>query len=78
MNYIDDSDLPLVTDEQLQESLKDSDYTVPILRAGPKFEVPGPDRASVVAERYSAALRHLRQFQQTRTETPAPSRIPGS
>jgi len=49
MNYTNDSDLPVVTDEQLQESLKKTrEYTVLILKAGPKFEVPGPDLASGV------------------------------
>jgi hypothetical protein len=47
MNYTNDSDLPVVTDEQLQESLKKTrEYTVLILKAGP--ESRGPDRASGV------------------------------
>ena len=51
MNYTNDSDLPVVTDERLQESLKKTrGYTVLILKAGPKFEVPGPDRASGVTK----------------------------
>jgi hypothetical protein len=51
MNYTNDSDLPVVTDEQLQESLKKTrEYTVLILKAGPEFEVPGPDRASGVTK----------------------------
>jgi hypothetical protein len=49
MKYTNDSDLPVVTDEQLQESLKKTrEYTVLILKAGPEFEVPGPARASGV------------------------------
>jgi hypothetical protein len=51
MNYTDDSDLPVVTDEQLQELLKESrEYTVLVLKAGPKFEPPDSDRTSGAAE----------------------------
>lgn len=51
MKYTNDSDLPGVTDEQLQESLKKTrEYTVLILKAGPEFEVPGPDRSSGVTK----------------------------
>lgn len=47
MNYTDDSELPEVTDEQLEASLKKTRaYTVLVLKAGPKFEAPGPDRTS--------------------------------
>ena len=49
MNYTNDSGLPAVTDVQLQESLKKTrEYTVLILKAGPKFEVralTAPSRA---------------------------------
>jgi hypothetical protein len=52
MNYRDDDDdLPVVTDEQLEQSLtKTRPYTVLILKAGPKFEMPGPDRTSGVTK----------------------------
>jgi hypothetical protein len=51
MIYTDDSDLPTVTDEQLEASLKQTRaYTVLILRAGPNFEMPGPDRTSGVTK----------------------------
>ena len=51
MNYTDDSELPVVTDEQLEASLKQTkDYSVVILKAGPKFEMPGPDRTSGVTK----------------------------
>jgi hypothetical protein len=47
MNYTDDSSLPVVTDEQLQELLKEiREYSVLILKAGPKFEPPDSDRTS--------------------------------
>jgi hypothetical protein len=47
MAYTGDSDLPMVTDEQLEESLKKTrEYTVVILKTGPKFEAPGTDRTS--------------------------------
>lgn len=47
MNYTDDSDLPVVTDEQLQELLKETkEYAVLILKAGPKFQSPDSDRPS--------------------------------
>jgi hypothetical protein len=51
MNYTDDSELPVVTDEQLEASLEHTkEYTVLILKAGPKFEMPGPDRTSGVTK----------------------------
>jgi hypothetical protein len=51
MNYTDDSDLPVVTDEQLEASLQQvKQYTVLILKVGPKFETPGPDRTSGIAK----------------------------
>jgi hypothetical protein len=50
MNYTDDSQLPEVTDEQLQERLQETrPYTIVILKAGPNFSMPGPDRDSDVA-----------------------------
>ena len=51
MKYTDDSDLPAITDEQLQQALIGTrPYTIVILKAGPRFEMPGPDRASEVAK----------------------------
>jgi len=45
MTYTDDSDLPEVTDEQLQEALPTTrPYTIVVLKAGPKYQMPGPDR----------------------------------
>jgi hypothetical protein len=45
MIYTDDSDVPVVTDEQLEASLKQIRvYTVLIPKAGPKFEPPSSDR----------------------------------
>ena len=45
MIYTDDSDLPVVTDEQVEASLKQTRaYAVLILKAAPKFEPPGSDR----------------------------------
>jgi hypothetical protein len=50
MTYTDDSDLPEVTDEQLKEALpRTKPYTIVILKAGPKFEAPGPDRSPETA-----------------------------
>ena len=51
MNFSGDSDLPEVTDEQLQAALtKTREYTVVILKAGPKFEAPGSDRTTGVTK----------------------------
>ena len=51
MNFTGDRDLPEVTDEQLQASLTQTkEYTVVILKAGPKFEMPGQDRTSGVTK----------------------------
>ena len=50
MEYTDNSQLPEVTDEELQQALPNTrPCTIVILKAGPKFEMPGPDRASDVA-----------------------------
>jgi hypothetical protein len=51
VDYTDDSDLPDVTDQMLEEALPTTKpYTVVVLKAGPKFELPGPDRDSDVAK----------------------------
>jgi hypothetical protein len=51
MKYTDDSVLPQVTDEMLTEALpKSAPYTIVVLKAGPNFSVPGPDRDPVVAK----------------------------
>ncbi|HEY3009256.1 MAG TPA: hypothetical protein VGJ63_14485 [Micromonosporaceae bacterium] len=51
MRYPDDSDLPAITDEQLQQALTGTrPYTIVILKAGPRFETPGPDRSPDVAK----------------------------
>lgn len=47
MKYSGSSALPEVTDEMLQASLqKVRPYTVVVLKAGPNFSMPGPDRDS--------------------------------
>src|SRR4051794_30233021 len=49
MRYTDDSGLPAVTDEMLERALTEvRPYTIVILKAGPNFETPGPDRGSGV------------------------------
>jgi YCII-related domain-containing protein len=51
MTYTDDSDLPAITDDQLRQALTEiRPYTIVILKAGPKFEMPDPDRSSEVAK----------------------------
>lgn len=50
MRYTDESALPTVTDEMLEASLATTrPYTVVILKAGPRFSPPGPDRDPEVA-----------------------------
>jgi hypothetical protein len=49
MKYTDDSALPEVSEEEfLAVRQAARPYTVMILRAGPNFEMPGPDRATGV------------------------------
>ena len=51
MEYIDDSWLPQVTDEQLQTALQGiRAYTLVLLRPGPAFERPGDGRSNAVME----------------------------
>jgi hypothetical protein len=51
MRYTDDSALPEVTDEMLREALPSAvPYTVVVLRAGPKFSMPGPNRDDWVSK----------------------------
>ena len=50
MKYRDDSDLPQVTDEELEQSLQGiRPYTITVLKVGPNFSRPGPDRDAGVA-----------------------------
>jgi len=50
MDFTDDSQLPDVTDEMLQDALtRTKSYTVVVLKAGPKFSAPGSDRDPEVA-----------------------------
>jgi hypothetical protein len=50
MTYADDQSLPEVTDEMLKAALpKTRPYTIVVLKAGPNFEMPGPDRGTEVA-----------------------------
>jgi len=45
MKYTDDSSLPEVTEQDLYASLtKTMPFTVIILKAGPRYSPPGPDR----------------------------------
>ncbi len=47
----DDAQLPEVTDDQLQQALATTrPFTVVVLRAGPRYEPPGPDRSAEVAQ----------------------------
>lgn len=56
MTYTDDSSLPEVTDETLRAALETTiPYTILILKAGPNFSPPGPDRDPEVA---AAIWRH--------------------
>jgi len=49
--YAGDTALPTVTDEMLQDALQTiRPYTVCVLKAGPRFQEPGPDRESWVAD----------------------------
>ena len=51
MKYTGDGALPEVTDGMLQEALPAAlPYTVVILKAGPNFSAPGPDRDQAVSE----------------------------
>jgi hypothetical protein len=50
LRYTDESSLPAVTDEMLQASLATTrPYTIVILKGGPGFSAPGPDRDPEVA-----------------------------
>ncbi len=45
MNYTDDGDLPEVADDTLMAALEaTTPFTIVVLKAGPKFSPPGPDR----------------------------------
>ena len=59
MKYTDDSSLPEVTEQDLYTSLaKTRPYTVIILKAGPRYSPPGPDRDPDVG---AIILRHGRR-----------------
>lgn len=50
MRYTDDASLPEVTDEEMRAGLATTiPYTILILKAGPRFSPPGPDRDPEVA-----------------------------
>lgn len=50
MEFTDDSQLPTVTDEMLNEALETTrPYTVVVLKAGPRFQAPGADRDPEIA-----------------------------
>jgi hypothetical protein len=49
MRYTDDRELPEVTDEQLEEALPTTKpYTIVVLKAGPRYQAPGPGRDAEV------------------------------
>jgi hypothetical protein len=51
VDYTDDSQLPEVTDAMLQQALPTTKpYTIVVLKAGPRFELPDQDRSSEVAK----------------------------
>ena len=51
MDYTDDSELPEVTDDILSDALQATKpYTIVILKTGPMFSTPGPDRDSDMAK----------------------------
>lgn len=51
VEYTDDSQLPEVTDEQLEAALPNTrPYTLLLLHPGPAFERPGADRSSGVTQ----------------------------
>jgi len=51
MRYAGDGALPEVSDEMLSEALPSTlPYTIVVLKAGPKFSPPGPDRDPWVAK----------------------------
>ena len=59
MKYTDDSSLPEVTEQDLYTSLaKTMPFTVIILKAGPRYSPPGPDRDPGVA---AIILQHGRR-----------------
>ena len=48
--YTDDGQLPEVGDDRLRQALTTTrPFTVVVLKAGPRFEPPGPDRSPEVA-----------------------------
>ena len=51
MTYTDDSGLPVVNDAMLQAALQTTrPYTLVVLKAGPNFSMPGPDRDAGVSK----------------------------
>ena len=51
MTYTDDSDLPVITDAMLEAVRRTArPYTIVILKAGPHFSLPGPDRDTSVSK----------------------------
>lgn len=62
MDYTDDRDLPEVTDEEFDRARQTvRSYTAVVLKPGPAFETPGPDRTSgVTAIIYAHGKRNYR------------------
>ncbi|HUI70068.1 MAG TPA: hypothetical protein VL354_06075 [Spirochaetia bacterium] len=49
MRYTSDKDLPEITEQQFQENLQKTKlYTVLILKTGPRYQKPGPERDPAV------------------------------
>lgn len=56
MPYTDDTALPEVTESELMAALaKTRPYTIVVLKAGPRYSPPGPDRDPEIA---ATILRH--------------------
>jgi hypothetical protein len=49
MKYTGDQELPQLTNEQFDARPSTRPFTAVVLKAGPKFEMPGPNRSSGVA-----------------------------
>ena len=60
MDYTDDRDLPEVSDEEFDKARQTvRPYTAVVLKPGPAFEMPGPDRESgVTATIYAHGKRN--------------------
>jgi hypothetical protein len=58
MKYVNDAELPLITDEVMRQRLSGvRSYTLMILRAGPNFSMPGAEKIIWEHGRRNFALR---------------------